>query len=67
MSVLDSKIPDGPLKRADAPVAFVEPEDPAVPASVVTTPLVITILRIVWPDLSATYRFVPSVVIPDGV
>ena len=38
-------IPLGPLNLADVPVASVEPEDPE-PASVVTTPVEITILRI---------------------
>ena len=40
-------IPLGALNLADVPVAFVEPEDPGDPASVVTTPVAITILRIV--------------------
>ena len=35
-------IPEGVLKLADVPVPFAEPEDP-VPASVVTTPVEITI------------------------
>ena len=40
-------IPRGFLNLADVPVASVDPEDPAVPASVVTAPVEITILRIV--------------------
>ena len=43
---------------------FAEPEDP-VPATVVTAPVEITILRIRL--ASVTYRFVPSVVIPKGL
>ncbi len=37
-----------------------------LPARVVTTPVEITIFRILSLSLSATYRFVPSVVIPSG-
>ena len=40
-------IPLGFLNFAAVPVAFVEPEDPAEPARVVTAPVDITILRIV--------------------
>ena len=36
----------GLLNLAAVPVPFVEPVDPAEPASVVTTPVEITILRI---------------------
>lgn len=43
-----------------ASVAAVRPE----PASVVTAPVAITILRILQLLVSATYRLVPSVVIP---
>ena len=46
-------------------MASVEPVFPD-PAIVVTTPVDITILRIVWLLLSVTYRFIPSVVIPCG-
>ena len=38
-------IPLGPLNLADVPVSSAVPEDPE-PASVVTTPVEITILRI---------------------
>ena len=47
-------------------MASVEPEEPE-PARVVTTPVDITIFRILWLLESATYRFVPSVVIPLGL
>ena len=40
--------PNGSLKLAEVPVPSAEPEDPAVPAKVVTTPVEISILRIVW-------------------
>lgn len=36
------------------------------PASVVTAPVAITILRILWLFQSATYRLVPSVVMLEG-
>ena len=52
----------GARKLADVPVPFAEPADP-VPARVVTTPVEITIFRIVLFQPSTTYRFVPSVVI----
>ncbi len=57
-------IPEGWWKLAEVPVLWsVDPADP-VPARVVTAPVDITILRILWLKVSATYRFVPSVVIP---
>ena len=40
-------IPCGFLNLAEVPAAFVEPEDPGDPANVDTTPVDITILRIV--------------------
>ena len=39
--------PLGSLNLADVPVPSAEPEEPAVPAKVVTTPVAITTLRIV--------------------
>ena len=39
-------IPLGSLNLADVPVPSADPEDPAYPASVVTAPVEITILRI---------------------
>ena len=39
-------IPRGFLNLAAVPVPFVEPEDPGYPANVDTTPVDITILRI---------------------
>ena len=46
-------MPSGVLKRAAAPVPFVEPAEPAEPASVETAPAAV-ILRIVSLRLSPT-------------
>src|SRR6266581_4476337 len=51
--------PPGLLNVAAAPVPSAPPLVPAVPASVVTTPVAMTIRRMVWLVLSATYRLVP--------
>ena len=47
-------VPIGRLNFAEVPVASVVPEVPAVPARVVTTPVEITTLRIVWLKTSTT-------------
>jgi hypothetical protein len=60
-------IPRGRSNKAAVPVPSVVPAVPAVPARVVTTPVEITILRIVLVKKSVTYRFVPSFVIPNGI
>jgi hypothetical protein len=60
-------MPDGLLKLAAVPVASVNPYDPAVPANVVTFPDAITIFLMVLLSESATYRLVPSVVMPAGL
>ena len=63
-------IPNGPLNLALLGVSL--SVSPAVvvpasgPASVVTSPLEITILRILLLEKSATYRLVPSVAMPAG-
>src|SRR5688572_7270579 len=54
----------GAEKRASAPTPSIEPDAPAVPANVVTSPVVITILRIVLLFKSLTYRLTPSPQIP---
>lgn len=59
--------PVGVLNLAAVPVPSVLPAVPAVPAKVVTTPELITTLRITWLDESATNRLVPSVAIPAGL
>jgi hypothetical protein len=46
--------PHGLQNRAAEPVPSVEPDDPANPASVVTTPVEATILRIILLIESAT-------------
>src|SRR3954466_4133805 len=51
--VLSTVMADGPPNRAAAPVASVDPNCPAVPASVVTTPAGVT-CRIVLLLLSVT-------------
>src|SRR6266581_43651 len=51
--------PPGLLNVAAAPVPSAPPLVPAVPASVVTTPVAMTIRRMVWLVLAATYRLVP--------
>src|SRR6266704_1231145 len=51
--------PPGLLNVAAAPVPSAPPLVPAVPASVVTTPVAMTIRRMVWLVRSATYRLVP--------
>src|SRR4030042_540955 len=60
-------MPYGLLNRAVVPIPLVVPYSPAVPAKVVTSPVAITILRRVFLPESATYRFVPSVVMPYGL
>src|SRR5512145_2987557 len=47
-------MPAGRLNLAVAPVPSVDPREPAAPASVVTSPVAITTLRIVWLAVSAT-------------
>ena len=59
-------MPSGPLNVAAMPVPLAEPNMPADPASVDTTPVAITILRMVWLPYSATYKLEPSVVMPAG-
>src|SRR6266567_7195450 len=59
-------MPERAANLADCPVPFAEPEIPALPAMVETLPKAMPTLRIVKFELSATYRFVPSVVIPSG-
>ncbi len=59
LSATKSKVPSvvmpkGALKFAAVPVASVAPVIPAVPASVWTTPVAISILRIVLLPVSAT-------------
>ena len=49
-------MPDGKLNLAAEPVPSVLPEEPAVPARVVTTPALV-ILRIVWLLVSTTNTF----------
>src|SRR6266699_3199776 len=51
--------PLGSLNLAAGPVPLTLPTVPAVPASVVTTPVAMTIRRMVLLPLSATYRLVP--------
>src|SRR6266699_2730545 len=51
--------PPGSLNLAAGPVPLTLPNVPAVPASVVTTPVAMTIRRMVLLPLSATYRLVP--------
>ncbi len=57
----------GLLKRAEVPLASVVPVEVA-PATVVTTPVEATILRIWWLPVSATYKLAPaaSTTIPAG-
>src|SRR6266699_2908961 len=51
--------PPGSLNLAAGPVPLTLPNVPAVPPSVVTTPVAMTIRRMVLLPLSATYRLVP--------
>src|SRR6266496_4340483 len=57
--LLSTTRPLGCLNVAAVPVPSALPAVPAVPASVVTTPEAMTIRRMVWLFLSATYRLVP--------
>ena len=58
--------PWGPLKWAPAPVPSALPDKPAVPASVVTTPVAV-IFRMVWLSESATKTLpAPSTATPQG-
>ena len=59
-------MPEGYQKLAAAPMPSAEPDTPAFPAIVVTTPVEITTLRMVLLPESAIKRFVPSVVMPEG-
>ena len=60
-------IPEGKLKRAEAPVPFAQPAMPGVPAKSVTLPAV-SIFRIQWLEWSTTYIFLlVSKVMEEGL
>jgi hypothetical protein len=60
-------MPTGWLKSAAVPVPSVEPEVPAIPAKVVTSPDAVLIARMVLLPVSVTKRDGPSVTTPMGV
>src|SRR3970282_2979814 len=61
-------MPQGDEKRAAVPAPSVVPGMPSMlPATVVTAPVEMTILRILLLPLSATYALMPSVAIPRGL
>src|SRR3990172_6587955 len=63
MSLPSAAIPCGPLNRGGMSV---EPEVPASPATVETTPADV-IFRTVWFPVSVTYRSLPRAAIPRGL
>ena len=57
----------GASKRASVPVPSTWPDFPGEPARIVAVPVAMTILRIVYPDVSVTKRFpCPSTAAPRG-
>src|SRR5512143_4366143 len=59
-------VPKGKLKVADVTGPSAEPGTPAEPVRVETSPDAMSIFRMVLLPVSATYRLVPSDVVPKG-